>query len=120
MYYRDLINEGIDPDEDRPAGGRCYGPAYDGSHGCGRFVADGGFMCPRCRDESEAYWHEDIARMAQLDAEFDMQANALDVYWQSPEGQAEMATHAAYIADCDASGPSIAHKTFLSLDDLPF
>lgn len=119
---RDWINEGVDPDDYEPLT-RCPGPAHPDSHGCGRFLVALTSMCERCRTESEDYWREDIARMAQLDAEFDMQSAAIDAYWQSPEGQAEMAAHAAYIADCDASGPSIAQQmayTNDDLDDLPF
>ena len=113
--YSDQISLGmIDPDDYEPLT-RCPGPAHPDAHGCGRFLAAQTSMCERCRTESEDYWREDIARMAQLDAEFDMQANdAIDAYWRSPEGQAEMANQAALNAEWDASGP------LDNPDDLPY
>ena len=70
--YSDQISLGMIDPEEPEALTRCPGPAHPDAHGCGRFLAARHSMCERCRAESEDYWREDIARMARLDAEFDL------------------------------------------------
>ena len=70
MNWRDVYSPadlGYEPD-DAPDG-RCHGPAYDGAHGCGRFVAVGVARCERCGAESDAHWHEVDAQQRQWEAE---------------------------------------------------
>lgn len=110
LSYSDQVSLGmIVPDDIEPLT-HCSGPAYPDSHGCGCFLAAGDTMCERCRDESEAYWREDIARMAQLDAEFDAVEAA---YYNSPTYAAEIAMWEEYMDECEASGP-------LDNSDVPF
>lgn len=50
--YINPLDIGAEPD-DAPTG-RCYGPAYPDSPGCGRFARGG--MCARCNARTQAYW----------------------------------------------------------------
>lgn len=88
---RDYLNEGVDPDEDGPLV-RCPGPAHPDSHGCGRFLSKGASLCPRCDDESRAWWAADVAEERARAAAQVARENA---YWA-----AERAQHPDMVARC--------------------
>lgn len=46
----------------------CPGPSYDDSHGCGRFLSVGAWMCDRCRAETDAYYKDHKAEGLAFDA----------------------------------------------------
>lgn len=64
LSYSDQVSLGMtEPDDDAPVFGRCAGPSIPSAygHGCGRFVANHGTICPRCVAESDVYWAAEIA-----------------------------------------------------------
>lgn len=78
----------VDPDDAPDTPTRCGGPAYEDSHGCGRFLASGSWMCPRCTEESADYWRDYTAREAHYDMLLREQERAHEeAYWASEDGQ---------------------------------
>lgn len=67
--YYSAADLGIEPEYDEPDG-RCHGAAYPNAKGCGRFVVDGAYLCPKCQIESDDYWRTERAHEAALDAEW--------------------------------------------------
>lgn len=87
MNTTDLLNLGVDPDELYAPSGRCYGPAYPDSHGCGRFTSGG--MCDRCQEETRRHWHVDEA----LQREWEDAQIAKELELEAAYHEAERAAH---------------------------
>ena len=72
--YYSAADLGIEPEYDEPTG-HCFGAAYPGAKGCGRFVPPGEYICASCKAESDSWYQAESDRDAQLQAEMDAYNN---------------------------------------------
>lgn len=106
-----------DDPEPPPPAGRCVG--WD--KGCGRFVANGGTLCPRCKADADAWLEADINEDKRITQAIAEEAAYWDAYWKSPEGLAEMARDAARVAEYEADYREAQRQMAREEDDdLPY
>lgn len=84
LNYYNAADYEYEPDE--PIAGRCVGF----QKGCGRFVANGGTLCPRCRAEGDAWVEHEANEDKRIAEAIEAERAYWDAYWTSPEGLAEI------------------------------